>query len=135
LASHWDDERACWKSTPFCKFCSTFEGARQERPLFGSGIPMALGSSSRPSPPVDAAGASRFLLSNRVGDSSQRRDFSGSSTIATTVSLARALRPHPSAVDLDSELRAWLQESHDVVGMQSDLAERRVAQAKSRRHR
>ncbi len=23
--------------------------------------------------------------------------------------------------DLDNELRAWLQESHDVVGMQSDL--------------
>jgi hypothetical protein len=26
-----------------------------------------------------------------------------------------------SAADLDDELRAWLQESHDVVGMQSDL--------------
>jgi hypothetical protein len=23
--------------------------------------------------------------------------------------------------DLDDELRAWLQESHDIVGMQSDL--------------
>jgi hypothetical protein len=40
-----------------------------------------------------------------------------------------------SAVDLDGELRAWLQESHDVVGMQSDLAKRRVGQAKSRRRR
>jgi hypothetical protein len=30
-----------------------------------------------------------------------------------------------SAADLDGELRAWLQESHDIVGMQSDLAERR----------
>jgi hypothetical protein len=36
------------------------------RPLFASGIPMALGSCSRPSTPVDAAGASRFLLSYRV---------------------------------------------------------------------
>ena len=40
-----------------------------------------------------------------------------------------------SAVDPDGELRPWLQESHDVVGMQSDLAERRVGQAKSRRRR
>jgi len=40
-----------------------------------------------------------------------------------------------SAVDLDGELRAWLQESHDVVGMQSDLTERRVGQAKTRRRR
>jgi hypothetical protein len=38
-----------------------------------------------------------------------------------------------SAADLDGELRAWLQESHDVVGMQSDVAERRVSRAKSRR--
>ena len=38
-----------------------------------------------------------------------------------------------SAADLDDELRAWLQESHDVVGMQSDLAERRLGRAKSRR--
>ena len=35
-----------------------------------------------------------------------------------------------SADDLDDELRAWLQESHDVVGMQSDLAESRVGRAK-----
>jgi hypothetical protein len=26
-----------------------------------------------------------------------------------------------SASDLDDELRAWLQESHDTVGLQSDL--------------
>src|SRR4029453_6283560 len=45
---------------------------------------MALGSSWRPSPPVDAAGASRFLLSYRVGDSSQRRDCSGSSKVAVS---------------------------------------------------
>jgi hypothetical protein len=31
-----------------------------------------------------------------------------------------------AAADLDDELRAWLQESHDVVGMQSDLVGRRV---------
>ena len=30
-----------------------------------------------------------------------------------------------SDADLNEELRAWLQESHDVVGMQSDIAERR----------
>ena len=29
-----------------------------------------------------------------------------------------------SAADLDEELRGWLQESHDVVGMQSDLVKR-----------
>ena len=40
-----------------------------------------------------------------------------------------------SAADLDDELRAWLQESHDVVGMQSDLTERRLGRAKSRRRR
>jgi hypothetical protein len=38
-----------------------------------------------------------------------------------------------SAADLDDELRGWLQESHDVVGMQSDLGERRVGRAKSQR--
>jgi hypothetical protein len=39
-----------------------------------------------------------------------------------------------SAADLDDELRAWLQESHDVVGTQSDLRERRrLAQRRSRR--
>ena len=38
-----------------------------------------------------------------------------------------------SAADLDDKLRAWLQESHDVVGMQSDLTERRLGRAKSRR--
>src|SRR5262245_16629688 len=40
-----------------------------------------------------------------------------------------------SAADLDEELRAWLQESHDVVGVQSDLVERRDGRAKSRRPR
>lgn len=40
-----------------------------------------------------------------------------------------------SAADLDDQLRAWLQESHDVVGMQSDLTERRGARAKSRGRR
>ena len=29
-----------------------------------------------------------------------------------------------STADLDDELRAWLQESHDVVGLQSDLVKR-----------
>src|SRR5262249_35208482 len=37
-----------------------------------------------------------------------------------------------SAADLDDELRAWLQESHNVVGIQSDLLERRASRAKSR---
>jgi len=40
-----------------------------------------------------------------------------------------------SAADLDGELRAWLQESHDVVGLQSDLVERRLDRPKSRRSR
>jgi hypothetical protein len=35
-----------------------------------------------------------------------------------------------STADLDDELRAWLQESHDVVGTQSDLEESRVSRAK-----
>ena len=35
-----------------------------------------------------------------------------------------------SAADLDDELRAWLQESHDVVGTQSDLGESPVGRAK-----
>ncbi len=37
-----------------------------------------------------------------------------------------------SAADLDDELRAWLQESHDLVGMQTDLAERRVGRPRRR---
>jgi hypothetical protein len=37
-----------------------------------------------------------------------------------------------SATDLDDELRGWLQESYDVVGMQRDLAEPRFGRAKSR---
>jgi hypothetical protein len=40
-----------------------------------------------------------------------------------------------TSADLDSELRAWLQESHDVVGIQRDLAQRRVGQAKNSRRR
>ena len=36
-----------------------------------------------------------------------------------------------SAADLDDELRAWLQESHDIVGLQADLAERRGGRGKS----
>ena len=38
-----------------------------------------------------------------------------------------------SAADLDRELRAWLQESHDIVGMQSDLTKRRRGGAKRKR--
>ena len=37
-----------------------------------------------------------------------------------------------SAADVDDELRGWLQESHDVVGMQSDLAKERVGRRKRR---
>jgi hypothetical protein len=34
-----------------------------------------------------------------------------------------------SAADLDGELRAWLQEAHDVVGLQADLSDgRRMTQ-------
>ena len=40
-----------------------------------------------------------------------------------------------SAADLDDELRGWLQESHDVVGMQSDLVERPAGRAKARQRR
>lgn len=46
-----------------------------------------------------------------------------------------------SSADLDDELRAWLQESHDVVGMQSDLraegsarTRRTAARARRRNH-
>ena len=38
-----------------------------------------------------------------------------------------------SAADLDDELRGWLQESHDVVGVQSDLAQRRKPSTRSSR--
>jgi hypothetical protein len=40
-----------------------------------------------------------------------------------------------SAADLDDELRAWLQESHDVVGMQNDLRDGRLGRARGRRPR
>jgi hypothetical protein len=59
--------------------------------------------------------------------------------IAKTVDYGPRWRGHyvriTSAADLDDELRAWLQESHDIVGMQSDLVERRVGRTKSRRSR
>jgi hypothetical protein len=49
--------------------------------------------------------------------------------IVKTVDYGSRWRGHyvriASARDLDNELRAWLQESHDIVGMQSDLTERR----------
>jgi hypothetical protein len=38
-----------------------------------------------------------------------------------------------SAADLDDELRSWLQESCDIVGMQSDVAERHSPRARTRR--
>jgi hypothetical protein len=48
--------------------------------------------------------------------------------IVKTVDYGPRWRAHyvriTSAADLDDELRAWLQESHNVVGMQSDLVER-----------
>ena len=37
-----------------------------------------------------------------------------------------------STGDLDEELRAWLQESHDVVGLQSDLINGRIGRGKDR---
>ena len=57
--------------------------------------------------------------------------------IVKTVDYGPRWRAHyvriSSAADLDSELRAWLQESHDVVGTQSDLAERRRDKSPRRR--
>ena len=59
--------------------------------------------------------------------------------IVKTVDYGPRWRAHfvriTSAADLDDELRAWLQESHDIVGIQSDLAARRGGRAKSRRPR
>jgi hypothetical protein len=56
--------------------------------------------------------------------------------IVKTVDYGPRWRAHyahiTSVADLDDELRAWLQESHDVVGMQSTLAEGRVRRTKSR---
>lgn len=55
--------------------------------------------------------------------------------IAKTVDYGPRWRGHyvriRSAADLNEELRAWLQESHDVVGTQSDMAERRGGAQKS----
>ena len=49
-----------------------------------------------------------------------------SSRIAKTVDYGPRWRGHyvriTSDADLNEELRAWLQESHDIVGMQSDVA-------------
>jgi hypothetical protein len=48
--------------------------------------------------------------------------------IVKTVDYGPRWRAHSvrieSSSDIDEELRAWLQESHDVVGLQADLAER-----------
>ncbi|MGB8382759.1 MAG: hypothetical protein WCG47_16195 [Dermatophilaceae bacterium] len=41
-----------------------------------------------------------------------------------TLELARAYIPH--LADLDEELRGWLQESYDTVGVQADLPPRRA---------
>jgi hypothetical protein len=38
--------------------------------------------------------------------------------------VVRALREHQASTDLDDELRGWLQEAHDVVGLQADLPNR-----------
>ena len=55
--------------------------------------------------------------------------------ICKTVDYGARWRAHyvriTTTADLDGELRAWLQESHDVVGMQSDLAEPRRGRAQS----
>ena len=54
--------------------------------------------------------------------------------IVKTVDYGPRWRAHfvriASAADLDAELRGWLQESHDVVGVQSDLAAGRRRRAK-----
>lgn len=59
--------------------------------------------------------------------------------IVKTVDYGPRWRAHyvriASAADLDSELRAWLQESHHIVGLQSDLAKPRSGRAESRRPR
>jgi uncharacterized protein DUF5655 len=59
-----------------------------------------------------------------------------SQRIVKTVDYGPRWRAHyvriTSTADLDDELRAWLRESHDVVGMQSDLAPRSRGRAKSR---
>ena len=49
-------------------------------------------------------------------------------------SLARALRPHRNRRRSGPRLRVWLQESHDIVGMQSDLAGRHGRGTSRRRH-
>ena len=62
-----------------------------------------------------------------------------SSRIIKTVDYGPRWRVHfvrvTSAADLDDELRTLLQESHDVVGMQSDVGDGRAGRARSRRPR
>jgi hypothetical protein len=83
-----------------------------------------------------------------AGLSPRRHDFLASfalhrwltsDRIVKTVDYGPRWRAHyvriASAVDLDAELRAWLQESHDVVGVQSDLTERRVSRTTRRARR
>jgi hypothetical protein len=57
--------------------------------------------------------------------------------IIDTVDYGSRWRAHrvrvQSAGDLDDQLRTWLQESHDVVGTQSDLRSRAPAAHASRR--
>jgi hypothetical protein len=60
----------------------------------------------------------------------------GNPRIVKTVDYGPRWRAHyvriTSSANLDDELRAWLQESHDVVGTQSDVVERRVTPRNSR---
>ena len=57
--------------------------------------------------------------------------------IVKTVDYGPRWRSHyvrmASNADVDDELRSWLQESHDVVGTQSDLMKRHVDRLKRRR--
>ena len=60
-----------------------------------------------------------------------------SARIVKTVDYGPRWRGHyvriTSAANLDDELRDWLQESHDIVGLQSDLAERQASRRLTRR--
>ena len=59
-----------------------------------------------------------------------------SDRIVKTVDYGPRWRAHfvrvASTADVDHELRLWLQESHDVVGTQSDLRDARVGRARRR---
>jgi len=61
----------------------------------------------------------------------------GSDRIVKTVDYGPRWRAHyvriATAADVDAELRAWLQESHDVVGLQSDLAGREPSDLRAKR--